>query len=107
MIDFSQERKEAKVARKKTIPLPSRDEILVAPTSPTMMSMEYVVSVYPLGFGFSKEGNIAVFTNDYADSTDPIYLEHIITPKQLEKIIETAQDILDNLGRHTIGVKTK
>lgn len=95
------------MARKKTVPLPKSDEILVAPTSPSMLTMEYVSSVYPLGFGFSKEGNVAVFTHDYADSTDPIYLEHIITPKQLEKIIETAQDVLDNLGRHQLGLKSR
>ncbi len=96
-----------KTVNRKTVPLPKESKVLVAPLSENAMTMEYMSSVYPIGFGYSKEGNVAVFTHDYSDSKDRIVLEHLITPKQLEKIIETAQDVLDNLGRHAIGVKSR
>jgi hypothetical protein len=34
-------------------------------------------------------------------------LEHMISPKILERIIEIAQETLDNLGRHELGVKLR
>lgn len=95
------------MARRKRVPLPSSDTILAGPVSENALAMEYMSSVYPIGFGFSKEGNVAVFTHGHGEGEEASVIEHLITPKQLERIIEIAQQTLDNLGRHTLGIKTR
>jgi nitrogen regulatory protein PII-like uncharacterized protein len=65
-------------------------------------------STYPIGFGYSEAGNVVLFVHDHADnSEEAVVIEHIVTPKTLERIIEIAQETLDNLGRHTLGVKLR
>jgi hypothetical protein len=82
--------------------------VVVAPISPNAEKLEFMLSTYPIGFGYSEEGNVVIFMHDHADnSEEAVVLEHIVTPKTLERIIEIAQETLDNLGRHTIGVKIK
>ena len=41
------------------------------------------------------------------EGEEAVVLEHLISPKILERIIEIAQETLDNLGRHNLGVKLK
>jgi hypothetical protein len=83
-------------------------KVLVAPLSPNTDKLEFMSSVYPLGFGFSEAGNVVLFVHDHAvEGEEGVVLEHLITAKELERIIETAQETLDNLGRHRMGVKTK
>jgi len=81
----------------------------VAPMSDNMDKMEFMSSVYPIGFGYSEAGNVALFVHDHAvaEGEEGVVLEHLITAKELERIIEIAQETLDNLGRHLMGVKTK
>jgi hypothetical protein len=82
--------------------------ILVAPLSENTDKMEFMSSVYPIGFGYSEAGNVALFVHDHAvEGEEGVVLEHLITAKELERIIEIAQETLDNLGRHLMGVKIK
>ena len=96
------------MAKRKTIPLPPADKVLVAPMSENALSMEYMSSVYPIGFGFTDKGNAVVVSYGFADEgSEPSVVEHLITPKQLERIIEAGQEVLDRLARHAIGVKSR
>jgi hypothetical protein len=81
----------------------------IAPLSPNTDKMEFMTSVYPIGFGYSEAGNVALFVHDHAvaEGEEGVVLEHLITARELERIIEAAQETLDNLGRHTIGVKLR
>jgi hypothetical protein len=82
--------------------------VLVAPISPNAEKLEFMLSTYPIGFGYSEQGNVVIFVHDHADKgEEAIVLEHIVAPKTLERIIEIAQETLDNLGRHNLGVKIK
>ena len=82
--------------------------VVVAPISPNAEKLEFMSSTYPIGFGYSEAGNVVLFVHDHADnSEEAVVIEHIVTPKTLERIIEIAQETLDNLGRHTLGVKLK
>jgi hypothetical protein len=82
--------------------------VLVAPISPNAEKLEFMLSTYPIGFGYSEQGNVVIFVHDHADKNEEaIVLEHIVAPKTLERIIEIAQETLDNLGRHNLGVKIK
>jgi hypothetical protein len=84
------------------------EKVLIAPMSPNADKLEFMVSTYPIGFGFSDKGNAVLFVHDHAvEGEESVVLEHIISPRTLERIIELAQETLDNLGRHTLGVKTK
>jgi hypothetical protein len=76
--------------------------------SPNTDKLEFMSSVYPIGFGFSEAGNVVLFVHDHAvEGEESVVLEHLITAKELERIIEIAHETLDNLGRHILGVKTK
>jgi len=78
------------------------------PIAHSIEHLEYSHMIYPIGFGYSEKGNILMWTFDHSENTDdPTIIEHIISPQNLQHIIEIAQETLDNLGRHTIGVKTK
>ncbi len=82
--------------------------VVIAPMSPSAEKLEFMTSTYPIGFGYSEAGNVVLFVHDHADnSEEAVVIEHILTPKTLERIIEIAQETLDNLGRHTLGVKLK
>jgi hypothetical protein len=82
--------------------------VLLAPISPNAEKLEFMTSTYPIGFGYSEQGNVVIFVHDHADnSEEAVVIEHIVTPKTLERIIEIAHETLDNLGRHNLGVKTK
>lgn len=97
-----------KTVKRKTIPLPPANKVLVAPLSENALKMEFMSSVYPIGFGFTDKGNAVVISYGFADeATEPSVVEHLITPKQLERIIEAGQEVLDNLARHSLGIKTR
>jgi nitrogen regulatory protein PII-like uncharacterized protein len=82
--------------------------VVIAPISPNAEKLEFMSSTYPIGFGYSEAGNVVLFVHDHADnSEEAVVIEHIVTPKTLERIIEIAQETLDNLGRHTLGVKLR
>lgn len=81
--------------------------LLVAPMSDNAMHLDFMTSTYPIGFGYSEAGNVVLFVHDHTDGEEAVVLEHMISPKILERIIEIAQETLDNLGRHTLGVKLK
>lgn len=82
--------------------------VVIAPISPNAEKLEFMSSTYPIGFGYSEAGNVVLFVHDHADnSEEAVVIEHILSPKTLERIIEIAQETLDNLGRHTLGVKLK
>jgi hypothetical protein len=82
--------------------------ITVAPMSENTDKMEFMTSVYPIGFGYSQEGNVALFVHDHAvEGEEGVVLEHLISPRELERIIEAAQETLDNLGRSRLGVKLR
>jgi hypothetical protein len=84
------------------------EKVLVAPMSPNTDKLEFMTSTYPIGFGYSEAGNVVLFVHDHAvEGEESVVLEHLITAKELERIIEIAHETLDNLGRHTLGVKTK
>jgi hypothetical protein len=84
------------------------EKVFVAPMSPNTDKLEFMTSIYPIGFGFSNEGNAVLFVHDHAvEGEEKVVLEHLISPKTLERIIEIAQETLDNLGRHNLGVKIK
>lgn len=84
------------------------EKILVAPMSPNLDKLEFMTSVYPIGFGYSEAGNVALFVHDHAvEGEEGVVLEHLITAKELERIIEAAQETLDNLGRSRMGVKLR
>ena len=83
------------------------EKVFVAPMSKDTMLLEFMTSTYPIGFGYSKEGNVLMFVHDHAEGEEPVVLEHLISAKILERIIENAQETLDNLGRHILGVKLK
>lgn len=107
MLDFSQERKEAKVAKTKRQPK-FDTEIKPVPIPHSIEHLEYSHMIYPIGFGYSEKGNILMWTFDHSENVDePTIIEHLISPQNLQRIIEIAQETLDNLGRHTIGVKSK
>lgn len=80
----------------------------VAPLSENTDKMEFMTSVYPIGFGYSEAGNVALFVHDHAvEGEEAVVLEHLISPRELERIIEAAQETLDNLGRSRMGVKLR
>lgn len=81
--------------------------VLVAPISPNAEKLEFMLSTYPIGFGYSEQGNVVIFVHDHTEGEEAVVVEHIVTPKTLERIIEIAHETLDNLGRHNMGVKTK
>jgi nitrogen regulatory protein PII-like uncharacterized protein len=82
--------------------------VVIAPISPNAEKLEFMSSTYPIGFGYSEAGNVVLFVHDHADnSEEAVVIEHILSPKTLERIIEIAQETLDNLGRHTLGVKLR
>lgn len=82
--------------------------ITIAPMSDNTDKMEFMTSVYPIGFGYSKTGNVALFVHDHAvEGEEGVVLEHLISPRELERIIEAAQETLDNLGRSRMGVKLR
>lgn len=83
------------------------EKVFVAPMSKNTMLLEFMTSTYPIGFGYSDKGNVLLFVHDHTEGEEPVVLEHMISPKILERIIEIAQETLDNLGRHTLGVKLK
>lgn len=94
-----------KTVKRKTVPLP-KNEILVAPLSDKALEMEYMSSVYPIGFGYTEKGNAVVIAHSKDDEDNLIVVEHLITPKQLERIIEIAQEVLGEMGKQALGIKT-
>jgi hypothetical protein len=81
---------------------------LVAPLPSNADKLEFMNSTYPIGFGFSEKGNLLMFVHDHSvEGEAPVVLEHLIAPRELQKIIEAAQETLDNLGRHLMGVKPR
>lgn len=83
------------------------EKVLTAPMSKDTMLLEFMTSTYPIGFGYSDKGNVLLFVHDHTEGEEAVVLEHLISPKILERIIEIAQETLDNLGRHNLGVKLK
>ena len=83
------------------------EKVFSAPMSKDAILLEFMTSTYPIGFGYSKAGNVVLFVHDHTEGEEPVVLEHMISPKILEKIIEIGQETLDNLGRHTLGVKLR
>jgi hypothetical protein len=82
--------------------------VVLAPLSPNAEKLEFMTSTYPIGFGYSQEGNVVIFVHDHADnSEEAVVIEHIVSPKTLERVIEIAQETLTNLGLHNMGVKIK
>ncbi len=94
-----------KTVRRKTVPLP-KDKVLVAPLSDKALEMEYMISAYPIGFGYTEKGNAVVIAHSQDENDNIVVVEHLITPKQLERIIEIAQEVLGEMGKQALGIKT-
>ncbi len=82
--------------------------VLLAPFSPNAEKLVFMHSVYPIGFGYSEEGNVVIFMHDHTgDGEEAVVIEHIVSPKTLERVIEVVRETLTSLALHNMGVKVK
>jgi len=53
-----------------------------------------------------RKGNAVVIAHSQEENDNIVVVEHLITPKQLERIIEIAQEVLGEMGKQALGIKT-
>lgn len=73
------------------------------PVPQRLAEYETLSSVYPIGFGITKDGKANLFL--YGKDGEVVEFE--ITPTTLMKIAEMAEETLNNLGRKMLGVPVK